>query len=174
MYTWEDLATNVHTQYKLYLSCNSKNKDLCSIPNNKRMKLEINCTQFTCNSWLIATREIKEDIWLRKYKLNFNWIFLITYICLILNSDRMPASLVWHTCKFPFFFTVLSSLKLLYRCWNHFWGLYFRIQKSQLINLSDSNCLPVFWRQQAVYWNVQVCLCYSHCKKNLTFIIIDI
>ena len=108
MYTWEDLATNVHTQYKLYLSCNSKNKDLCSIPNNKRMKLEINCTQFTCNSWLIATREIKEDIWLRKYKLNFNWIFLIIYTCLILNSDRIPASLVWHTCKFPFFHSCLK------------------------------------------------------------------
>lgn len=35
-------------------------------------------------------------------------IFLIIYTCLILNSDRMPASLVWHTCKFLFFH---SSLK---------------------------------------------------------------
>ena len=75
---------------------------LCSIPINKRMKVEIICS--LCSSWLMASWEIwrnNEDIWMRKYKLNLFgcfWLFADTY--LILNWDPLP-SLVY--CKFLFF-----------------------------------------------------------------------
>lgn len=67
-------------------------------------------------------------------------------------------------------FTAFSNLKVFCLCWSRFLSLCFRIQRFQLINLSENNWLQVFCRRRAVYWNVQVCCYYLHSVKRLQLV----
>lgn len=78
----------------VYISRNSKHKDLCSIPINKRIKMEINYSRCTCytSSWLMAPWDIMKTF---EWE-NTSWTYLAVFDYLHFpDSQLRPYSLAY-------------------------------------------------------------------------------